>query len=162
MIAPAIEQLILSKSSSFLISADHVATVMDTNLLSHAFLILTKVKYSKIPVLDRFGRLTGLLTMPMITEKMIMFDHFDATLLDQHQVAEVMETTFPKLVIKGNFEKELEQVLHLMVDYPFIPVVDDQGQFVGILTRKEMMKAFNFVAHDLENFYDVVKIKELT
>ena len=53
MFSPSIQHLIEEKSGSFVIPASRIAFVQDDNPLYHAFLILTKVKYSKIPVLDK-------------------------------------------------------------------------------------------------------------
>ena len=33
---------------------------------------------------------------------------------------------------------DLENVLHLLVDNPFIPVVQETGYFTGIVTRREV------------------------
>jgi predicted transcriptional regulator len=46
------------------------------------------------------------------------------------------------------------------VDSNFIPVVDNEGVFEGIVTRKEILKSVNHLAHELELKYDVTE-KEL-
>ena len=51
----------------------------------------------------------------------------------------------------------LEEILHLLVDQAFLAVVDENGVFTGILTRREVMKAVNYLAHDLEKEYTVEK-----
>ena len=71
MFSPSIKHLIQEKSGSFLIPASRIAFVQDDNPLYHAFLILTKVKYSKIPVLDKDKKVVGLLNLAMITDKML-------------------------------------------------------------------------------------------
>ena len=61
-------------------------------------------------------------------------------------VADVMETNVP--TIDENWE--LEDVLHLLVDSPFLPVVTEEKVFKGIITRKELLKAVNYMVHELE------------
>ncbi|HCI0370879.1 TPA: CBS domain-containing protein, partial [Enterococcus faecium] len=39
---------------------------------------------------------------------------------------------------------------HLLVDSPFLPVVTEDRIFKGIITRKELLKAVNFMVHELE------------
>lgn len=51
----------------------------------------------------------------------------------------------------------MEEILHLLVDQTFLAVVDEEGVFTGILTRREVMKAVNYLAHDLEKEYTVEK-----
>ena len=61
MIAKSIESLFEQRQDHFLIPAEIVANVQETNHLDHAFLVLTKIKYSKIPVLDNEQHFKGLL-----------------------------------------------------------------------------------------------------
>lgn len=151
MIASAIETMLLQKQTGFLIPADRVAQVQASNPLTHAFLVLTKVRYSKIPVLDSQSHILGLLTMPMITDAMIELDDLSFDPIASLTVADVMQTEFD--TIQNN--ADMDTILHLLVDNPFLPVVDAQNVFQGILTRREMMKAFNYVAHNIEKDYQI-------
>ena len=157
MFSPAIQKLIEEKSGSFLVPAIRIAFVQDDNPLYHAFLILTKVKYSKIPVLDKKRRVVGLLSLAMITDKMLTTDTISIDPLNELKVKDVMQTDFDKI----NFvDTTLETQLHLLIDNAFLPVVDDNGVFQGLLTRREWIKAFNYVTHTFESNYQVRKIKE--
>lgn len=152
MFSPSIERLIEEKSGSFLIPASRIAFVGASNPLYHAFLILTKVKYAKIPVLDNERRVVGLLSLAMITDKMLKTDEISLAPLNQLKVKDVMQTDFAKI----NFvETTLEKQLHLLIDNAFLPVVDDRGIFQGLLTRREWIKAFNYVVHTYDQHYEV-------
>lgn len=156
MFSPSIQHLLEEKSGSFIIPATRIAFVEDDNPLYHAFLILTKVKYSKIPVLDRKNRVVGLLSLAMITDKMMTTDSITLEPLNQLKVRDVMQTKFDKI----NFaQTTLETQLHLLVDNAFLPVIDDYGVFQGLLTRREWIKAFNYVAHNFEQKYEVLPKK---
>jgi predicted transcriptional regulator len=55
---------------------------------------------------------------------------------------------------------DIEEVMHLLVDNPFLPVVSKEGEFTGIVTRREWMKSFNFLAHNLDKEFELVpKVK---
>lgn len=154
MFSPAIKHLIQEKSGSFLIPATRIAFVLDDNPLYHAFLILTRVKYSKIPVLDSQNHVVGLLSLAMITDKMMKTDEISLDPLSELKVRDVMQTNFDKI----NFaQTTLEVQLHLLVDNAFLPVVDDHNVFQGLLTRREWIKAFNYVVHNFEEKYNVTK-----
>ncbi|TSO27004.1 cyclic-di-AMP-binding protein CbpB [Lactobacillus sp. LL6] len=156
MISPSIQHLIEEKSGSFLIPASRIAFVQDDNPLYHAFLILTKVKYSKIPVLDKNRRVVGLITLAMITDKMLETDEISIDPLNNLKVRDVMQRDFPKI----NFvETTLERQLHLLIDNPFLPVVDSKGVFQGLLTRREWIKAFNYVFHTYDEHYMAIPKK---
>lgn len=155
MFSPSIQRLLEDKSGSFIIPASRIAFVEDDNPLYHAFMILTRVKYSKIPVLDNKNRVVGLLSLAMITDKMMVTDKITLDPLTELKVKDVMQTNFDKI----NFaQTTLETQLHLLVDNAFLPVVDDYGVFQGLLTRREWIKAFNYVAHNFEKEYQVKKI----
>lgn len=156
MLSPAIQKLIEEKSGSFLIPASRIAFVQNDNPLYHAFMILTKVQYSKIPVLDNKQRVVGLLSLSMITDKMMTSDDITIEPLSTLKVEDVMQKDFDKI----NFvQTELERQLHLLVDNNFLPVVDDKGVFQGLLTRREWIKTFNYIAHNLDEKYDVIPKK---
>ena len=73
-----IEQMLMRNSEDFLIPADIVANVQEENHLDHAFMVLTKVRYAKIPVLDHNQKFNGLLSLSMITEEMLGLKGIDA------------------------------------------------------------------------------------
>lgn len=152
MFSPSIQHLIEEKSGSFLIPASRIAFVNADNPLYHAFLILTKVKYSKIPVLDSQRRVVGLLSLAMITDEMLKTDDISLEPLNELKVKDVMQTNFDKI----NFvQTTLEKQLHLLINNAFLPVVDDRGVFQGLLTRREWIKAFNYVVHTYDKYYEV-------
>lgn len=153
MISKAVSQLLNQRKEKFLIPAEIVANVQENNSLEHAFLVLSKVKYAKIPVLDQDQHFKGLLSLAMITETMLGLTGIDPTRLGRIQVKDVMQTDVPTICPPY----DMEEILHLLVDQAFLAVVDEDGVFTGILTRREVMKAVNYLAHDLEKEYTVEK-----
>lgn len=143
--------MLMENKDHFLIPASRVATVQADNSLMHAFLVLTKVRYSKIPVLRGEDEFVGLLSMPMITDRMLGLENLDVEALDRYCVADVMQTDVH--TIQNPYD--IEEVMHLLVDDPFLPVVTDDNQFTGIVTRREWMKSFNFLAHNLDKQFDL-------
>ncbi|MFD1899770.1 cyclic-di-AMP-binding protein CbpB [Enterococcus termitis] len=146
MIGTAVKELLLEKKETFLIPAENVANVMCLNPLSHALLVLSQVKYSKIPVLDKGDRFVGLISLSDVVDKMFDITSVDFDKLKEFTVADVMEVNVPVI----GEQWELEDILHLLVDAAFLPVVDDNQCFKGIITRKELLKAINHMAHELE------------
>ncbi|ALS38156.1 CBS domain-containing protein [Enterococcus rotai] len=146
MIGTAVKELLLEKQETFLIPAENVANVMCLNPLSHALLVLSQVKYSKIPVLDKGDRFVGLISLSDVVDKMFDITSVDFDKLKDFTVADVMEVNVPVI----GEQWELEDVLHLLVDAAFLPVVDNNQCFKGIITRKELLKAINHMAHELE------------
>lgn len=150
MLNPVIANMLIENRHHFMISADMVATVSENNPLSHAFLVLTKVRYAKIPVLDHDSKFKGLISLPMITETMLCLDHMSFNSLDTMTVKDVMQTEVATI----DDPYDLENVLHLLVDNPFIPVVQD-GYFTGIVTRREVMKGINNIGHNIDKNFQL-------
>lgn len=152
MIAKSAEALINEQKLHFLIPAERVANVFENNHLDHAFLVLTKIGYSKIPVLDKNQHFKGLISLSMITESMLGLNGIDPSNLSKRQVAEVMQIDVPVV----NKENDIEDILHLLIDQPFLVVVNSDNVFIGIITRRELMKSINYMVHELEKQYDVI------
>ncbi|MEN2349753.1 cyclic-di-AMP-binding protein CbpB [Lacticaseibacillus paracasei] len=150
MLNPVIANMLIENRHHFMISADMVATVSENNPLSHAFLVLTKVRYAKIPVLDHDSKFKGLISLPMITETMLGLDHMSFNSLDTMTVKDVMQTEVATI----DDPYDLENVLHLLVDNPFIPVVQD-GYFTGIVIRREVMKGINNIGHNIDKNFQL-------
>lgn len=145
----------MENQENFLVSAENVATVLYSHPLEHALLVLSKVGYAKIPVLDFEDHLVGLISLANIIDKMMGLTGFDTSLLDGLTVADVMEVNVSSIHPNG----ELEDLLHLLVNGSFLPVVDEENIFQGIVTRKELLKSVNHLVHELEKRY-VVTPKE--
>lgn len=153
MFSPALTKLIKEEPGHFLVPASRIAFVEADNPLYHAFLILTKVKYAKIPVLDHDNHVVGLISLAMITNKMLTTDDISIEPLSTLQVKDVMQTDFAKL--EGD-NADIETQLNLLINNNFVPVVDQDNKFQGLITRREWIKTFNYLGHNLEGKYQLL------
>lgn len=151
MIGNAVRNIFLENEETYLIPSSNVATLTDTNNLEHALLVLTNIGYSKIPVLNKEEELVGLVSLPSVVAEMFDTENFNPDRLADIKVSDVMETEIKCIQQPFNIEK----ILNYLVDGNFIPVVDDNNIFEGIITRKEIIKSVNQLAHELEVRYDV-------
>lgn len=135
-----------------MIPAENVATVLYSHPLEHALLVLSKVGYSKIPVLDSSDCLVGLISLADIVDKMMGIDGFNSNIFDGLSVSDVMEVNVAAL----KQEDDLEDALHLLVDASFLPIVDEDNTFEGIITRKEVLKSVNHLVHEVERRYELI------
>ena len=139
MFSPVLTKLIRKEQGHFLIPADKIAFVNEDNPLYHAFLILTKVRYAKIPVLDDDQKVVGLISLAMIIAP-----------LSDLKVKDVMQTSFPKINMA---EASLEDQINILIDNNFVAAVDEDGVFQGLVTRREWMKTLNYLGHELDHKY---------
>ncbi|MET1013411.1 MAG: cyclic-di-AMP-binding protein CbpB [Paenisporosarcina sp.] len=120
----------------FIISSEKVAHVQLGNSAEHALLVLTKTGYSSIPVLDTKYRLKGLVSTQMITDAILGLEHIEYERLHDIKVDEVMLQPVPSIHVSEKFKRGLD----LLIDHPFLCVIDDEETFVGILTRRVVLK----------------------
>lgn len=156
MIGNTVKKMLLENESDFLIVADNVATLSEDNTLEHALLVLTNIGYSRIPVLNKQGQLMGQISLDQVVSQMFDIESLNPEKLEGMTVGEVMDRQACSIQMPFNIEKILNQ----LVDFNFIPVVDKQDVFLGIVTRKEILKSVNYLAHELESQYELVELFE--
>ena len=156
MIDASIEEMLTERKQKFLIPANIVANVLETNNLYHAFLVLTKNQYAKIIVLDNDGKYKGLLSLSMITDQMLETERVNVNKLTHILVKDVMQTDAVTVCDPYDVENDLR----LLTDNPFLPVVADNGDFTGTVTRRELLKAVNRLVHNIDERYDITKKNE--
>ncbi|MBC1493067.1 CBS domain-containing protein [Listeria booriae] len=144
MISSKLGNFLSDKLDSYMISAEKVAHVQMGNNLEHALLVLTKCGYSVIPVLDFEFKLHGLISSAMITDAILGLERIEYERLDQLKVEDVMQTKMPVLTNATDVEK----IVKLLVDNPFICVIDEAGIFEGIITRHVILKQVQRYIHE--------------
>ncbi|MFC6275656.1 cyclic-di-AMP-binding protein CbpB [Levilactobacillus tangyuanensis] len=156
MIDPAVEQMLREDPASYVIPAEVVANVTATNTLEHALMVLSKVGYSRVPVLDPDDRLQGMISLAAITDRLL---HVPGAAVDQLSRYTVADAMLPVDHWVDDPAK-LETILNYMIDEPFVPLVNEDGIFQGIITRREILKRVNYLAHNLNEQYNVTPKKQ--
>jgi predicted transcriptional regulator len=135
------------KIIDYIIPAEKVAHVQIGNSIEHALLVLTKTGYSAIPVLDARFRLHGLISAAMITESILGLERIEFEKLNDKKVEDVMSVNIPKVILDSKFIDALE----LLINHPFLCVVDSEGQFEGIFTRRVLLKELKHYIKELNH-----------
>ena len=153
MIHKRIQELLLEDRDKLFIDAEKVAILQEDHTLEHAMLVLTNVRYSLIPVLNKENKIVGLISLAMILHKITGVEQIHMNQLAKYKVREVMRTEFPII----HQDTQVEDVLNELVDESFICIGNEEDEFVGIVTRKELLKRINFMVHELTREYDFVE-----
>ncbi len=132
---------------------NEVAVMYSWHKLDHAMLILTSDMYNVVPVLNRESQVVGLISMARIAKAVMAIEGMTFDKLDQLTIEEVMDKEV--FTIKENFE--FEDVLQMLVHTSFICVVNDNNEFKGIITRSDILRGTNHLAHNLETEFDLVE-----
>ncbi len=120
------------------------ASVDGSTKLSKIYEILSKTKQSDIPVLDKDKNIVGIITL-----------HVLKSILGENELADflVAEDIANKDVISTTPEENLNHILHKIgfKEINTVPVVDKDGKISGIITRKDIIKAYNNATENLEH-----------
>ncbi len=120
------------------------AYVDSSTKLSKIYDILSRTKQTDIPVLDKDNHVIGIITL-----------HVLKSILGENELADflVAEDIANKDVITATPDENLNQILHKIgfKEINTIPVVDKDGKIQGIITRKDIIKAYNEATEALEH-----------
>ena len=148
MINPIVDRLVFDESCHILMEADNVAHVLGNHSVMHAAIVLGQISYSRIPVLDEENHFLGTIALSNIIQPMFETSEMDARNINHLKVKDVMDKE--NIVIHTPINHE--EVLHKMVNANFLPVLDEENYFLGIITRQSILKGINRLAHELDDY----------
>lgn len=151
MIDKHIEAFIMSQSATFMIPAQNVAVLLAEHNIAHAKLLLSQYKYSRVPVLNKDKEYVGVLGLNEIVEFEMEHDFFYEK-SQNTPISEIVNTDIATV----RPSVPLEEMLNKLIKEPFLPVVKGQD-FLGIIVRQEILKAFSAFAHDFTKDYEITK-----
>jgi len=107
-------------------------------------------RYSAIPILDKEGKYIGTLTEGDLLWKLKNTPNLDFNNTPKVKIEEV-----PRRVINNpvHIDSNIEDLIAKSVNQNFVPVVDDNNVFIGIIKRSDIL---NYI---YENFYNKVRIE---
>ena len=145
------EKMLLNDVNTLIKPVDELAVIAANHRLDHALLLMTKNKYTLVPVIDKDSKLQGLISMALIIEAIMDIEDVYFDKLGDIKVEEVMEKDYPFVTE----DYDLEHVIRLLVNNAFVSVIDEEGVLVGIITRQEILRGTNRILHNFESVYHV-------
>ena len=100
-------------------------------------------RYSAIPIINRAGEYVGTLT-----EGDLLWAIKNQYSLNLKEAENVPITQVPRRMDNEpvTADTSMEELISVALNQNFVPVIDDRGVFIGIVTRKEIMRYFQEVA----------------
>lgn len=121
----------------FLTPKDNVAYIYSDFTLRQTLEKMEYNKYSAIPIIDRDGVYIGTITEGDILWT-IKCDH--SLNLKKAEKIPVMNIDRKMDNIPVRIDTGMEELITMAMNQNFVPVVDDRGVFIGIITRKDIIK----------------------
>ena len=123
----------------FLTPKSDVAYIHDDESLRQALEKMEHHKYAAVPVVSRQGRYVGTLTEGDLL--WYIKNQLDLSLQDAERIS-VMEVPRRSDNYPVNADCRMEDLMDKALNQNFVPVLDDEKSFIGIVTRKDIMKYF--------------------
>ena len=120
----------------FLKPKAEVAFVYDYHTLRQSMEIMEYHKYSSIPMINREGKYVG-----TITEGDLLWGLKKLNILNLKEAEDIAIT---KIARRADYrpvsaDSNMEDLMEKAMDQNFVPVIDDQQNFIGIITRKDII-----------------------
>ncbi|HEL0613644.1 TPA: CBS domain-containing protein [Streptococcus equi subsp. zooepidemicus] len=152
MIAKEFEAFLISHLDSYLIPAEELAIFINTHNADHVMLLLVSNGFSRVPVITKEKQYVGTISISdmMTYQAKRQLTDWEMT---QINIGDMVNTKIETI----NVTSSLTEIMHKLVDFPFLPVVNDDNRFIGIITRKSILKAVNSLLHDFTDEYTITK-----
>ena len=121
----------------YLVPKSEVMYLYDDYSLRQAMVKMEYHKYSAVPIINRAGNYVGTLT-----EGDILWELKDRKLSNLHEAEEIMlrHTNRKRDNEPVNVNCNIEDLVMTSMNQNFVPVIDDNGIFIGIVTRKSIIE----------------------
>ena len=120
----------------FLKPKSELAYIYDYHTLRQALEIMEYHKYSSVPILNREGKYVG-----SITEGDVLWSLKKLNILS---IKDAEDISIMKIERRLDYqcvtaESNMEDLIGKVMEQNFVPVVDDQEHFIGIITRRDII-----------------------
>ncbi|MGD6871860.1 CBS domain-containing protein [Sutcliffiella horikoshii] len=121
----------------FLVPKREVAYIKFESTMRQALEKMEYHRYTSVPLVDRTGRYAG-----SLTEGDLLWKIKNTPGLTFQNTSKVMISEIPLLrqYKPIHIDSEMEDIISKAMTQNFVPVVDDQEFFIGIIRRKDIIK----------------------
>ena len=95
--------------------------------------------YSALPVLDKNGKYCGVVTEGDLLWTIKRVCGMDLRQTEAHSISEIQHR---RAVQPVRVDTRVEDLISVAADQNFVPVVDDKGDFIGIVTRSRILRYY--------------------
>ncbi|CAM4305185.1 CBS domain-containing protein [Paenibacillus typhae] len=125
--------------SAFLLPKDQVAYITSSISMLEAMEQLEQHYYSAIPIIDHEGKYVGTLAEGDLLWKLKNTPGLSFDNIREVKVSDIQRHVHNESVY---IKAQMEDMLTLAADQNFVPVVDSEGVFLGIIRRKDIIEYY--------------------
>lgn len=130
---------------AFIKPKHEVIFVRSTTTIKEALTKMEEHRFTAIPIIDTEGKYFGTLTEGDLFWEIKRTGHFDIAKAEKILVGDIHRHRDYQAI---NSKAEMVELIAKAGEENFVPVVDDNGHFMGIITRKTLLNYFfehNFI-----------------
>ena len=116
-----------------------VKYIYDTNTLRQGLEKMRVHRYTAIPVISEDGKYVGTVSEGDFLYYIIDFRNSAIKEKEKHRVSDILRRDFNPAV---RIDVSMEELLNRALVQNFVPVTDDLGTFIGIVTRQDIIRYF--------------------
>ena len=123
----------------FLTPKSDVAYIFEDETLRQTVEKMEHRKFSCIPILNKEGKYTGTISEGDLLRGI---KRLNINITDLKQMEDVSIMAIPRRATYKpvHADADMEDLLDRAINQNYVPVIDDKGSFIGIITRKEIIK----------------------
>lgn len=116
-----------------------VKYIYDTNTLRQGLEKMRVHRYTAIPVISEDGKYVGTVSEGDFLYYIIDSRNSAIKEKEKHRVSDILRRDFNPAV---RIDVSMEELLNRALGQNFVPVTDDLGTFIGIVTRQDIIRYF--------------------
>ena len=120
----------------FLKPKSELAYIYDYHTLRQAMEIMEYHKYSCVPILNKEGKYVGSITEGDVLWALKKLDIFNIKEAEDISIMKIKRRVDYQCVTA---ESDMEDLIGRAMEQNFVPVIDDQEHFIGIITRRDII-----------------------
>lgn len=107
--------------------------------LREALEVMKSSGYTNLPVINKEGEFVSTLSESDILFKILEDDKFSMHEAEKIKISQLPRIkTYKTISINNN----IEDLFNIAIEQNYVPVVDDRNKFIGIVTRRDILKHF--------------------
>lgn len=123
----------------FLTPKSDVAYIFEDETLRQTVEKMEHRKFSCIPILNKEGKYTGTISEGDLLWGIKLLN-INSTDLKEMENVSIMAIPRRATYKPVHADADMEDLLDRAINQNYVPVIDDKGSFIGIITRKEIIK----------------------
>ena len=120
----------------FIIPKSLVEYVSSDSTVRQALEKMKYHRYAAIPVLDSEGKYVGTLRNDDLFKYFLDSGNFDARAAENDAVIGLLDREYSKPLYHN---ASMSELIDMVKEHNFVPVVDDRGCFIGIVLRRDVL-----------------------